>query len=140
MNTNETLAHRTLKSGATGYITKQCGANQMIQAIRQVNRGQTYIDPELAAKIAANLTFNDTSENPLKILSKREFQIFKLTAEGNSCAQIAKMLSISHKTVSVHHTNIMKKLKLQNIIQLILLAINCHIIQITPPRVPSYLH
>ena len=70
----------------------------------------------------------NSSNEPLDVLSKREFQLFQLLAEGNSIAQIAEILSISPKTVGVHHANIMKKLKLQNNLQLIRLAIRCNII------------
>ncbi len=127
MLNSETMVQHALKTGASGYITKQCGAKQMIQAIRQVKQGKKYIDPELASSIAANLTLNNASEDPLSTLTEREFQIFKLMAEGNSCAQIAEMISISPKTVGVHHTNIMKKLKLQNMVQLVRLAISCNV-------------
>ncbi len=127
MLNSEAMVQHALKTGASGYITKQCGAKQMIQAIRQVSQGKKYIDPEMASSIAANMTLNSASEDPLSILTEREFQIFKLMAEGNSCAQIAGMISISPKTVGVHHTNIMKKLKLQNMAQLVRLAISCNV-------------
>ncbi len=129
MHNHETMVQRALKTGATGYITKQCGMNQMIQAIRLVKQGKVYIDPDLAPKMAANLTLKDASEDPLNRLTEREFQIFKLIAEGNSCAQIAEIISISPKTVGVHQANIMRKLKLQNIAQLVRLAINCNVTQ-----------
>lgn len=130
MHNHQTMVQRALKTGATGYITKQCGMNQMVQAIRLVKQGKIYIDPDIASNMAANLTLNDAIEDPLNILTEREFQIFKLMAEGNSCAQIAEMISISPKTVGVHHANIMKKLKLQNIAQLVRLAINCNVTQV----------
>ncbi len=129
MHSHETMVQRALKTGATGYITKQCGANQLIEAIRRVRRGKVYIDSELAPKMAGNRTLNDVDKDPLGILTQREFQLFKMMAEGSSSSQIAKTISISPKTVGVHHTNIMKKLNLQNIAQLVRLAINCNVIQ-----------
>ncbi|MDP1558037.1 MAG: response regulator transcription factor [Nitrosomonas sp.] len=130
MHANETLLKRALKAGAMGYITKQSGAKQMVQAIRLVKQGKTYIDPALASSITVSMTtFKPTHEDPLNMLTAREFQIFKLIAEGNSIAQISETLSISPKTGGVHHTNIMKKLKLQNTAQLVRLAISCNIIQ-----------
>lgn len=125
---NETLVQRALKTGAFGYITKQCGVELMIQAVRLVNQGKIVVDPELAPHLAASLTRQDTPGNPLNGLTKREFQIFKLIAEGNSSPQIAQIISISAKTVSVHHSHIMKKLKLENIVQLVRLAIGYRII------------
>ena len=124
---SETMVQHALKIGAAGYITKQCGAKQMIQAVRLVKQGKVYIDPKLASNIVANLSLNQSREDPLSILTEREFQIFKLLADGNSCAQIAEMIFISPKTVGVHYTKIMKKLKLQNIAQLVRLAISCNV-------------
>jgi len=128
MVNNETLVQRVLKAGAAGYITKQCGAKLMIQAVYQVKSGKIYIEPELALQLATNLTVQDTSEDPLNALSNREFQIFKLMAEGKSTSQIATIISISAKTVSVHHSHVMKKLKLENMVQLVRLAMECRII------------
>lgn len=124
---SETMVQHALKIGAAGYITKQCGAKQMIQAVRLVKQGKVFVDPKLASSIVVNLSHNNSRQDPLGILTDREFQIFKLMADGNSCAQIAKMISISPKTVGVHYTKIMKKLKLQNIAQLVRLAISCNV-------------
>lgn len=129
MYSNETIVQRTLQLGATGYLTKQGSPGQMIDAVRQVKRGQLYIDPVLTSCLVGQ-NLNKTQEDPLSVLSKREFQIFKLLAEGNSVIQIAAMLSISPKTVGVHHTNITRKLKLQNTAQLVRLALHCNVIQV----------
>ncbi|MDE2388633.1 MAG: response regulator transcription factor [Betaproteobacteria bacterium] len=123
------IAQCSLKAGATGFLSKQGGIGEMIQAVRQVNAGKIYIESELATTLALNATRKDIGGNPLDILTKREFQIFKLIAEGNSNAQIAEKLTISPKTVGVHHINLMRKLQLQNTTQLIHLAINNNVIQ-----------
>jgi two-component system invasion response regulator UvrY len=70
----------------------------------------------------------DASKSAIDRLTKREFQIFKLIAEGNSNAQIAKKLTISHKTVGVHHANLMRKLQLQNSAQLVRAALDYEVI------------
>ena len=129
MHSNETMLQRALQMGAMGYLTKQGNPGQMIDAVRQVSRGQLYVDPVLVSGMVAEMVLSDVSEDPLSILSKREFQLFKLLAEGNSVIQIAAILSISPKTVGVHHANIMRKLKLQNAAQLVRLAIRCNVIQ-----------
>jgi two-component system invasion response regulator UvrY len=130
MHSNETMIQRALQMGATGYLTKQGSPEQMIEAVRQVRRGKLYIDPKLVLDIVADMTLHNIPEDPLSVLSKREFQLFRLLAEGNSVAHIASMLSISSKTVGVHHTNIMRKLKLENTVQLVRLAILCNVIQV----------
>jgi two-component system invasion response regulator UvrY len=127
MHGNEILIQHVLKAGATGYLTKQGGLDQMIRAVREVNQGKLYVDQELTNGGSEN-QFTMSSEEIINSLTKREFQMFKLFAEGNSTKKIASILSISPKTVGVHHTNIMKKLKLHSSSQLIHLAILCNII------------
>lgn len=129
MHATEIMVQRTLESGATGYLTKQGGLGQIVQAVRQVKLGRLYVDPEHVAAMTADRQTLNADIDPLSVLSKREFQLFKLMAEGNSINVIASTLSISPKTVGVHHTNIMKKLRLQNTAQLVRLAISCHIIE-----------
>lgn len=129
MHGNQTMVQRALEMGATGYLTKQGGLGQMVQAVRQVRQGRLYLDPEHVAGMAADKQSANAVVDPLAVLSKREFQIFKLLAEGNSISHIAQTISISPKTVGVHHTNIMKKLKLDNTSQLVRLAILSNIIQ-----------
>lgn len=129
IDTNKIIVRRSLDMGATGYLTKRSDSTQMTQAVRQVSRGQPYIDPGLAQSIFNEEAHNHNTKDPLKILSKREFQLFQLFAEGKSCVQIADIISISPKTVGVHHANIMKKLKLGNTAQLVRMAIDYNIIQ-----------
>lgn len=128
MLNNLTMAQRSLKAGALGFISKQSGMGEMIHAVRQAHAGKTYIESELAAILTVNFAHRKTCENPLEMLTKREFQIFKLIAEGNSSVQIAEILTISPKTVSVHHANLMRKLHLENTTQLIRIAIDQNVI------------
>ena len=128
MLNNAAIAQRSLKAGAIGFISKQSGIGEMIQAVRQVNAGEIYIESEFVASTAVNATLKDACDNPLDRLTNREFQIFKLIAEGNSSAQIAEQLTISPKTVGVHHVNLMRKLQLQNTTQLIRMAIDQRVI------------
>ena len=128
MLNNAAIAQRSLKAGAIGFISKQSGIGEMIQTVRQVNAGEIYIESEFVASTAVNATLKDACDNPLDRLTNREFQIFKLIAEGNSSAQIAEQLTISPKTVGVHHVNLMRKLQLQNTTQLIRMAIDQRVI------------
>lgn len=127
MHDSETMVRRSLKVGATGYLSKNNGAGKMAEAVRSVAQGKTFLDPVHPAS-AQQLSSAD--EDPLLVLSSREFQLFKMFAEGYSANDIAAMLSISPKTVAVHHSTIMKKLRLHTPTQLVLLAINCNVIQL----------
>ncbi|MDP3662373.1 MAG: response regulator transcription factor [Nitrosomonas sp.] len=137
MLNNIMMAQRSFEAGARGFISKQSGIGEMIHAVQQVNSGKKYIESELAALQSVNAvnavdtdtdTDTDTSKSAIDRLTKREFQIFKLIAEGNSNAQIAKKLTISHKTVGVHHVNLMRKLQLQNSAQLVRAALDYEVI------------
>ena len=127
MHSSEIMIHRALEAGALGYLTKQGGMAQMVQAVQKVAKGRMYIDAEHVTSMAQHKLPNN-SLDPIQALSAREFQIFKLLAEGLTVAEIAKTLSISAKTVGVHHTNIMNKLELKNASQLVRLAILCNVI------------
>ena len=126
MHESTAMISRAIDAGALGYLTKQSGMGQMIDAVRQVAQRQIYIDP---AYIQDVLQLRQHDSDPLETLTKREFQIFSLFAEGRTAAEIADALSISHGTVGVHHANIMKKLDLHNSAQMVRLAIRCGVIQ-----------
>lgn len=118
---------RALEAGAMGYITKRSGVSQMKMAVSSVAAGNAYIDPAYVNSIASKRLFGG-KENPLQILSPREFQIFESLAKGERLGDIGARLFISPKTVSVHQSNLMRKLGLHNVAQLVRLAIDCQII------------
>lgn len=130
MHSSEIMVKRVLDMGAAGYLTKQCCPEQLLEAIYRISQGEPYIDAKLASNMLSENVQGNGDKNPLNILSQREFQIFTLLAEGNSVQQIAGIISISPKTVGVHHASIMKKLGLQNTVQLVRLAIDCGLIRI----------
>lgn len=129
MHSNEIMVQRAIEMGATGYLTKQGGMGQMVHAVREVRQGKVYIDQEHLPSVISDGKLQDSGRGTLNGLSKREFQLFKLLAEGSSISEIADVLCISPKTVGVHHANIMKKLNLHNATQLVRLAINHNIIE-----------
>ncbi|MFZ6658610.1 response regulator [Undibacterium sp. TJN19] len=106
-------AVRALKAGASGFLNKQCGSGQILEAIRQVARGLKYISAQLAQELANNL--NQEHEDALhKTLSDREFQTMTLIASGKSVSDIAKELSLSVKTISEYRARILLKMKLRH--------------------------
>ncbi|HQU98524.1 MAG TPA: response regulator transcription factor [Nitrosomonas sp.] len=129
MLNNVTMVQRVIKAGASGFISKQSGIGEMIHAVRQVSSGKTYIESELAADLAVHAARVENDNTLLNSLSNREFQIFKLIAEGFTNAQIAEKISISPKTVSVHSMNLMRKLNLESTTQLIRIAISHKVIE-----------
>ena len=125
MHEDGTIIQRTLESGAAGYLTKGSGMEQMVEAVRRVARGEPYID---ATHMSAPASQTAGAADPLRALSKREYQLFRYFAEGQAMGEIAFALGISAKTVGVHHASIMRKLELSNAAQLVRLAIRCKVI------------
>ena len=112
---------RALQAGALGFIPKRSAPEEMIRAVEQVSNGKTCIDPEIAQQIAVQKLTG--SDNLLDTLSQREFEVFRLLAEGKTVNEIADILSLSPKTVGTHHTNIKQKLDVSNSAELARLAI-----------------
>jgi two-component system invasion response regulator UvrY len=111
-------ALRILKAGASGYITKDSAADELIQAIRKVGRGGKYITPSLAEKIAFALD-EDAARLPHETLSDREYQVLCLIGSGKTVSQIADSLALSVKTVSTYRSRILEKMQLANNAELI---------------------
>lgn len=128
MHDSESLILRTLEAGAIGYLTKQGGMMQMVEAVRKVAQGKPFITAEHLSEIVRRRVLPEG--DPLHDLSSREFQLFQLFAEGHTAVEIAEMLSLSPKTVGVHHANIMRKLGLQNAVQLVRLAVRSNVIEL----------
>ncbi len=112
---------RAMQAGALGFIPKRSAPEEMLKAVEMVAKGKTCIAPEIAQQIAMQKLTG--SENPLDVLSQREFEIFRLLAEGKTVNEIADILNLSPKTVGTHHTNIKQKLNVANSAELARLAI-----------------
>jgi two-component system invasion response regulator UvrY len=113
---------RLLKAGAAGYLSKRSAPEELMQAIKQVAAGHIFIDPTLAQAMAVqNLS---GLQNPVEVLSDREFEIFMLLAKGQSVVHIATTLFLSPRTVVTHLYNIKQKLKAANSAELTLIALH----------------
>ncbi len=113
MYPEDQYAVRAIRAGASGYMTKQSAADQLIKAVRQVVGGRKYITPELAEALANNLGRN-TDVMPHEVLSDREYQTLCLIAAGRTLSEIAVELSLSAKTVSVYRARLLEKMALKN--------------------------
>jgi DNA-binding NarL/FixJ family response regulator len=115
-------AERAIRAGAAGYLTKDTASTQLVAALRKVAAGGLFITPEVAEALAAGL---QTSEQdvPHKRLSDREYQVFLRLAAGDSVTAIGQRLHLSVKTVSTHKTNILEKMKLGSLAELVRYAV-----------------
>lgn len=117
---SEALLRQALGMGVSGYLSKCAAAEQIVAAVRRVATGGTYFDPALIGQVST--AAGTASSARLMTLTPREFEVFRLLAEGYSVNDIAGMLSISPKTAGVHHTRIMHKLQIRSPVQLVRLA------------------
>ena len=119
----------SLKAGAKGYILKEADMDSIIDGIKKVLSGETYVDSRISSKVIASLIspeedLEQPEDSTYDTLSSREQEILRLLAEGREIRDIAKELCISSKTVINHRTNIMQKLNCSNMVELIKYAIH----------------
>jgi DNA-binding NarL/FixJ family response regulator len=112
MHEEHQYAVRAIRAGASGYLTKESASAQLVNAIRKVAGGGAYISAEVAEQLALN-AMPDAKAAPHESLSDREFQVFRLIAEGKSISDIAERLNLSVKTVSTHKANLMQKMGME---------------------------
>lgn len=120
-------AARALKAGAGGYITKGSDAATLVEGVRQVAMGKKFISPDLVDDVLSSLSA-DNPGLPHERLSDREFQVFRMLADGQAVGAIAAALSLSPKTVSTHKVRLMQKLNIKSHTELIRYAIAHHMI------------
>ena len=120
------------KFGASGYILKDTGPAELIQAIRDVVNGQRYLSPALSERFGNPYTLpsDEISDDPYNRLTNREREIFQLIAEGNTSTEVAARLSISVRTAELHRSNVMEKLSLHSQNDLIRYALKRGIISL----------
>ncbi|HPF70470.1 MAG TPA: response regulator transcription factor [Candidatus Krumholzibacteria bacterium] len=114
MHDEYTYAFRCLKAGAKGYIMKQEGTEKILEAIRCVLDGKTYLSPAMTQNAVEQLGQGKAAgASPVEVLSNRELELFQLTGQGKEISEIAEIMNISPRTVEVHRSHIKKKLGLR---------------------------
>ena len=120
MHGEQQYAARALKAGASGYLTKDSAAQQLVGAIRKVATGGLHISDAAAASLVAGAGGDGA---PHTRLSDREYQVFRLLASGKAPGEIAEQLHLSIKTVSTHKTRILEKMQLGGTAELVRYAL-----------------
>ncbi|MEO7548107.1 MAG: response regulator transcription factor [Ramlibacter sp.] len=115
-------AVRSIKSGASGYLTKESAPALLEQAIRKIAAGGAFVSDEVAQQLALGAMPGSVAA-PHEGLSTREFEVFRALVAGDSVTHIAARLNLSVKTVSTHKANLMHKLGLKNATELVHYAI-----------------
>ena len=123
----EQYLSEALDAGVKGYVLKSQVASDLIQAIRQVSRGEVYLSPGVSSAVME--AYRSKSEKPRDPLTTRERQVLQLIAEGKSTKDVASVLGISLKTAESHRTRLMQKLDIHETASLVLYAVRRGIVQ-----------
>ena len=127
MHQEDRFAIRAFKSGASGYITKQIAASELIKAITQIINGGKYISPAIAEKLVRELE-SPAEREPHELLSDREFEVMCKLATGLGLNQIAEELSLSISSINTYRSRIMEKMNMKSNVDLARYALEKHLI------------
>ena len=123
-----------LKAGALGYILKGSDPDELLAGIRAVHRGEAFLSPIVTRAVLEDYVSQGSGpeQSRYESLSLREKEVFRLTAEGKTTREMADMLHLSVKTIEKYRTNVMRKLELHNLSELIRYAIRKGHIEVDP--------
>ena len=121
MHDDALFGSRALQAGARGYVTKASAPDVLVEAVRAVSAGRVYISHDMAQELALQTVPKE--DIALNALSPREFEVFRMLAEGRSVSDIARALSLSQKTVANHQSIIKQKLEADTVAQMVWIAL-----------------
>jgi two-component system invasion response regulator UvrY len=127
MHAEDQYAVRAIRAGAGGYLTKEAASEKLLDAIRKITTGGRFITPDLAERLATELT-DGTEGPPHASLSDREFEVLRLIASGFPVGDIAGRLSLSVKTVSTYRSRILQKMHMHNNAELMQYVLTNHLL------------
>jgi DNA-binding NarL/FixJ family response regulator len=130
---NEEYIYQLLRAGAAGYVVKQAAPAELVEAIRAVTQGETYLSPSINPSVVEayiRQAKEMVKKDPDERLTPREREVLQLVAEGRTNREIAQVLSISVKTVEHHRANLMSKLELYSAAELTQYAIRAGVIDV----------
>jgi len=131
MHRDVAYARRAMAAGAAGFVLKHSVASELITAVREAIRGQTYVTPKIAEELIESYRGGDVGPGGLgQQLTARQREVLQLFAEGRSAKEVAAVLTISIRTAEVHKAHIMKALELRNTADLVKYAIRNGIISV----------
>jgi two-component system response regulator NreC len=133
MHSHDRYISELISIGASGYLLKDSTGGEIVKAISAAMKGDVYLSPSISRRVVENyLTLKKTSsrEDLYTKLSNREREVFQMIAEGHSTKKISDILCVSPSTVKTHRANIMEKLQIDNISQLIQFAIRLGIVDV----------
>lgn len=130
MHQEEQFAVRSIRAGASGYLSKESDSDLLVPALRKVAGGGVFISPKVAELLATDVS-RRTDSPTHTLLSDREFEVFSEIVRGVSLTDIAAKLSLSIKTVSTHKSNILAKMNLASTVDLFRYAVEHDLLDLT---------
>jgi two-component system, NarL family, response regulator NreC len=127
MQSEPGFARQAMQSGARGYVLKEAADDELIEAIRAAAAGETYLNPRLGARLAAE---RDEPAEPPDDLTDREVDVLRLIALGHTNGEISQQLYLSVRTVETHRAHIQQKLRMTNRAELVRYALDRGLLQI----------
>lgn len=133
MHSAEVYMKEVFRAGASGYLVKKTAARDLLMAVEAVMRDEMYLSPAIS-KVVIDRYVEVAGEAPARegynTLSDREREVLKLVAEGRTNREVADMLNVAEKTVATHRANVMRKLELHNMSELVRYAIRERLIDV----------
>ncbi len=133
MYDDDAYVQQVIQAGASGYVLKRVATEDLVQAIREVHSGASFLYPPIAAKLIDDyrrVISGDAPPGTVGVLTPREQEVLRLIAEGNTNQDIADILGLSRKTVESHRGNIMRKLALHDVTDLVKYAIRKGVVRL----------
>jgi DNA-binding NarL/FixJ family response regulator len=132
MHANEEYVLQALRAGASGYLLKDSGKQELILALNSIMQGKTYLSPEVSKHVIENYVQSvGGKSDPLERLTPRQREILQLIAEGKTNKEIAHVLRIAVKTVDTHRTQLMERLDIHDVAGLVRFAIQMGLVPMT---------
>lgn len=136
MHRDVAYAHRALEAGASGYVLKHSASSELVTAVQEALRGQTYITPMIAGELLKSYregelrTDGSALQNSSRQLTTRQREVLQLVAEGRSAKEVAAILKVSVRTAEAHKAHILESLGLRSTAELVQYAIRIGLISV----------
>lgn len=138
LHDSDQVVQEVLNAGARGFLLKTDAARDLVAAVEALRRGKTYFTPKVAAMVLDGYLRRENGTAPerpaRRRLTPREREVVQLLAEGKSSKEVAVVLGVSVKTAETHRSNIMRKLELHSVSDLVLYAVRNNIIHMAQPN------
>ena len=128
MSEDPDIAAEAFRAGASAFLLKNSAASELLQAIREVSRGRSYVTPLATQGLVENLLHRPVPATKVSDLSSRQREVLQLLAEGHTMKEIARVLKITPRTVAFHKYSMMEQLGVSTNAELVLAAIKEHLI------------